>query len=278
MKKEILISIGITILFLGTSINQSIAMDIIKKSSIPLSDGNTLYVGGTGEGNYTRIQDAIDNASNGDTVFVFDDSSPYKEHILVDVSINLIGEERDTTIIVGSEDIETILINADCVRIKGFTISGGRCGIYIDSNNNTITGNNISNNYNGIGAFWYTLTRNNTITGNFISNMHCGLCIYGIINYTINSNTICSNNYSGIDIWHGWNISIQKNNFIKNKRHVKIWGGYDKNILDLNYWDNWIGVRIKLPIFQKFPKIIYGLNPFFNIDWHPAEEPYDIEV
>jgi hypothetical protein len=31
---------------------------------------NTLYVGGNGQGNYTRIQDAINNASYGDTVFV----------------------------------------------------------------------------------------------------------------------------------------------------------------------------------------------------------------
>jgi len=34
-------------------------------------NGNTLYVGGSGPNNYTKIQDAIDNASNGDTVFVY---------------------------------------------------------------------------------------------------------------------------------------------------------------------------------------------------------------
>ena len=42
-----------------------------------LSSGNTLYVGGSGEGNYSKIQDAINGASDGDTVFVYDDSSPY---------------------------------------------------------------------------------------------------------------------------------------------------------------------------------------------------------
>jgi len=30
---------------------------------------NILYVGGSGEGNYSSIQDAIDNASDGDTIF-----------------------------------------------------------------------------------------------------------------------------------------------------------------------------------------------------------------
>jgi hypothetical protein len=39
----------------------------------PLTRGKTLYVGGSGEGNYTKIQDAIDNASKGDTVFVYDE-------------------------------------------------------------------------------------------------------------------------------------------------------------------------------------------------------------
>jgi hypothetical protein len=45
-----------------------------------------LYVGGTGEGNYSRIQDAIDDAVDGDTVFVYDDSSPYYEHIRINKS------------------------------------------------------------------------------------------------------------------------------------------------------------------------------------------------
>ncbi|RLF42667.1 MAG: hypothetical protein DRN17_07450, partial [Thermoplasmata archaeon] len=44
-----------------------------------INDGNTLYVGGSGEGNYSSIQDAVDNASNGDTIYVYDDSSPYYE-------------------------------------------------------------------------------------------------------------------------------------------------------------------------------------------------------
>ena len=50
-----------------------------EKSSPASFDGNTLYVGGLGPGNYTTIQAAIDDASDGDTVFVYDDSSPYYE-------------------------------------------------------------------------------------------------------------------------------------------------------------------------------------------------------
>jgi len=51
-----------------------------------------LYVGGSVPNNYTTIQSAIDDAVDGDTVFVYDDSSPYREHLLIETSINLLGE------------------------------------------------------------------------------------------------------------------------------------------------------------------------------------------
>ena len=41
------------------------------KPSLATSSGNWLYVGGSGPGNYSVIQDAVDNASDGDTVYVY---------------------------------------------------------------------------------------------------------------------------------------------------------------------------------------------------------------
>ena len=63
--------------------------------------GNILYVGGGGPNNFTKIQYAIDNATFGDTVFVY--SGTYYENIEVDRSITLIGENSATTIIDGSD-------------------------------------------------------------------------------------------------------------------------------------------------------------------------------
>src|SRR4030042_2566389 len=65
--------------------------------SKPLNNGNWFYVGGSGPNNYSRIQDAIDNASNGDTVYVF--NGTYYERLAIYSEINLIGENRDNTII-----------------------------------------------------------------------------------------------------------------------------------------------------------------------------------
>jgi len=99
MKK--LLVVGVIVLFLGVAISSTTGIYLEKQSIKPLSSGNILYVGGSGSNNYTKIQDAIDNASDGDTVYVYDDSSPYNESINVSQSISLIGENRETTVIHG---------------------------------------------------------------------------------------------------------------------------------------------------------------------------------
>ncbi|UCG69472.1 MAG: hypothetical protein JSV09_00145, partial [Thermoplasmata archaeon] len=43
----------------------------ITTNFIPKAKGEVLYVGGSGGGNYSKIEDAIEAANPGDTVFVF---------------------------------------------------------------------------------------------------------------------------------------------------------------------------------------------------------------
>jgi len=83
------LAVGIILLFVGVTIAPAIAQNTEKSQS---SRGDWLYVGGSGLGNYSKIQDAIDNASDEDTVFVYDDSSPYYENLEIDKSIKLLGE------------------------------------------------------------------------------------------------------------------------------------------------------------------------------------------
>ncbi|MCX6663941.1 MAG: hypothetical protein NTZ75_06800, partial [Euryarchaeota archaeon] len=89
-----------------------------KDRSFMMKDVHILYVGGLNPGNYSKIQDAIDNASDGDTVFVYDDSAPYYENIAITVSIHLIGENRNTTSIEGWNNVVSIFV--DGVTVSGF--------------------------------------------------------------------------------------------------------------------------------------------------------------
>jgi pectin methylesterase-like acyl-CoA thioesterase len=90
------LTIGIILLFILTAIIPSAAQKI-ENAPVPTPGGKWLYVGGNGPGNYTKIQDAIDNASSGDTVFVY--HGTYYEQLRIDIPIRLIGESKNDTII-----------------------------------------------------------------------------------------------------------------------------------------------------------------------------------
>jgi len=130
MKKK-LIGIFLCMLMISTvlPVSGNIEIDV---NVIQVSLGNTFYVGGSGPNNFTKIQDAVDNASNGDTVFVYDDSSPYYERVQISTSINLTGEDRETTIVDAYGGGDVIFISCDNVRIFEFTLQNGSYGIRID--------------------------------------------------------------------------------------------------------------------------------------------------
>ena len=227
MKFKKILIIWIIFLFLGTVINPSVAIKNIKNQSFPISSGNTLYVGGTEEGNYTHIQDAIDNATEGNTVFVYDDSSPYNEYLLIDKSINLVGEIKWRTIIKGDDEIEQhiIRITADGVNINGFTIQDCAFlgefygGIMVYSDNNSIYGNILTNNPRNL---WFKSSSNNKIYNNIISKSKRdgpGIKLAGGRNNEI-FNNIISEVGIGIDILESSSNSIYKNNISKT-----IWDG-----------------------------------------------------
>lgn len=108
------------------------SMSLISIPGNLLKNNNDIfYVGGNGPGNYTLIQDAIDNTSDGDTVYVF--PGIYFEHLTINTSITLIGEEPDTTIIDGDESYEktTVRIYADKTVITGFTMQRSIFGVIV---------------------------------------------------------------------------------------------------------------------------------------------------
>ena len=189
--------------------------------------GNILYVGGDGPGNYTKIQDAIDNASDGDAVFVYDDSSPYYENVVVDKSINLFGENRDTTVIDGGGSGDVVHVSADWVNISGFKIrnSGSSwyyAGIEIRSKYNIISGNNITSNYHGITI---VDKQYNVIIGNIIQKNSQNIYMTGAKRTNISHNNITKSPNYGI-IARLSEATIYDNNIKNNRVGVHLDGNW----------------------------------------------------
>jgi hypothetical protein len=191
------------------SINSIAQIVQTSNETVPtIHNDRILYVGGSGPGNYSTIQGAIEDANDSDTVFVYDDSSPYLEEIVIRTSINLIGEDKNTTIIDGGYQI--IKIYKDSVMVKNFTIINGREGIRIEYHNNIIISNNIfGNNYQDISIVKGNniLIQNNILTGN--QNCYFGFWVWGQ-NISIVGNKILG--YYGECIV----INTEGNNYIKN--------------------------------------------------------------
>jgi parallel beta-helix repeat protein len=142
------------------------------------SSNKILNVGGNGPNNYSRIQDAIDNASDGDTIFVY--SGTYSENLEITVSIVLVGECKDTTIIDGSNQDTVVDIKQPHVQVRGFTIVNSgtgfhQAGISACTDENDILDTIISNNSIGVLVAYYHL--NNKITYCYFHNNTEGIFI-----------------------------------------------------------------------------------------------------
>ncbi|MCW4033829.1 MAG: pectinesterase family protein, partial [Candidatus Bathyarchaeota archaeon] len=115
------------------------------------AESNTIVV----PDDYSTIQEAINNASDGDTVFV--KAGTYYEALVIETSISLVGEDSASTVIDGSNSSVTdvVQVKADNVTVSGFTIrnsSGAKyyekAGVYVEfSSGANISGNIIMDNY-----------------------------------------------------------------------------------------------------------------------------------
>jgi parallel beta-helix repeat protein len=214
MKKGIICVLVCMLMILCSAI-PILATTVTKKTSQPLIRGNILYVGGTGPGNYSTIQEGIDAATLGDTVFVFDDSSPYYENIIIDKPITVIGENRDTTIIDGGMVGDVVKITVNTIDFSGFTVRNSQqpdyyAAIYISASDVTIHDCNIYN--SSFGVYMEAAGAHNSISNNHIENNHVG--IQAVKRCSILGN-ILKNNNDGVRA-EGRFIEIQQNIFIDN--------------------------------------------------------------
>jgi parallel beta-helix repeat protein len=263
---------------------------------------------------YGSIQEAIDapETLNGHTILV--ESGVYYEHLIVDKSLILVGENYDVTI--DGNNVGTVLsINASNVRISNFNIvnsgpgwydsgvringdSASKCnitgntircttGIYLASTGSTfsdciLSNNTIMGNGGGAGIYMIFFPNGNLIDNNRIMNHSAGIMIYSSSN-TISGNTITDNAF-GITIPHDGNRNrIFHNKLINNSQQVG-YAGVDSNWDDGypsggNYWSDYNGSDLYLGPYQNITGSDgIGDAPYVidasNTDKYPLMEPF----
>ena len=172
-------------------------------TSNPQSMGRgILYVGGAGPGNYTSIQEAIDNSTSGDTIFVY--NGTYNENVDTKLKkVSLIGEDRDITIINGQTTNPVVRIGMSDTSIEGFTLMGNSDETIVLvaglSENVFITNNLIKDGLYGIDL---TVTTSMvTISDNTImDHTYIGIQLKTSTYNLIKGNIIQNNGAQGIDL------------------------------------------------------------------------------
>ena len=143
-----------------------------------VDDGYNENTQGWGETRFDNIADGIDAVADSGTVFVY--SGTYYENLVIDKPVNIIGESKHTTKIIGNGNGDVIKLY-DEVTISGFTIensgnSQNAAGIKIYSQMNIIKDNTITENNFGIKTEAYGSNRpeeNIFNRNNFINNNQC---------------------------------------------------------------------------------------------------------
>ncbi len=181
----------------------------------------TITVDGSGGADYTKIQEAVDNANDTDTVIVH--SGIYSENILINKPLTLKPADNNSNIIIKATNSSNYIfhIRSSNTSITGFNLTGEtgsklRSGIYLDNVKHCqISGNSISNVKDGI---LLSSSRENNIEGNSLySNGLHGINISGSDNNIISKNRVFSNRYgiivesSNSNLISGNNASLNEN-------------------------------------------------------------------
>lgn len=163
---------------------------------------------------YRKIQWAIGNATEGDTVFVR--AGIYNENLTITKSLKLIGENKGTTIIDTNGGWHVIHVKANNVHVSGFTIQNSQSyfGIYLDMKNGAvIKGNVVKGNQLGIFVYY---SASNVIIDNLVTSNQYGVRVFSSSGNIIADNIITSTRSYAIDLYGGSRLNRVYGNAILN--------------------------------------------------------------
>ncbi|MFV9677774.1 MAG: right-handed parallel beta-helix repeat-containing protein [Methanosarcinales archaeon] len=204
---------------------------------------------GTFNASGTPIQLAINNASVGDTVYVYNGS--YNVNVNVDKRLTLRGEGADVvTVTAKSAGDHVFEVSADSVNISGFNVTGATdentAGIYIHENKVrcNISNNTVSNNNRGI---YLHSSSNNTLMRNRVARNEDGIYLRSAGCNNITCNWVHYNTRAGFNLTGGsTDNKISYNNIVANGEHQVNgsyqWQFYNDQTEEVDAAHNWWGM------------------------------------
>lgn len=170
----------------------------INEVGVEASDAHPVHNIDTGL-NYTSIQSAISapETSSGHTVRV--EAGTYREEILVDKSLAIIGEGRNVTVIEGGGGI-VVHVTANDVLVSGFAVKNGFVGIYLDHSKNSTVLKNTVTNVTSYYAVYASYSDDLTIDQNIVGpNSASGILVTNSLDFRVSQNTVHNNAHYGIN-------------------------------------------------------------------------------
>jgi parallel beta-helix repeat protein len=180
----------------------------------------TIYVP---EGGNQTIQQAVDNATEGDEIVVRAAYTGTKENVDINLPRLTIRSETGYVTVEAADPSDHVFhVKADYTKITGFTVTGTYdaeysypAGIYLDQVNHCEISNNSANN-NFYGIYLYAST-DNTISGNGASSNANGIYLSRSGTNTISGNSAHSNNNYGIYLYASSDNIVSDNSANSNK-------------------------------------------------------------
>ena len=200
-------------LFLTSTLTLALRIQLVK------SQPRTWTVDDDGTADFHTIQEAINAANDGDTIYVH--NGTYYENIVVNKTVSLVGENRSNTIIDGNEtlaEMGVVWLQSDNSSITGFTIRNGGYGIRV------------------LGSYGYSPKyTGHMIEDNYIvENFYGGIFLKACANNTVSNNIIANNTLFGIHLHHAGNNMLINNTVVNNGHGIDFYGNSNDNILRNN--------------------------------------------
>lgn len=213
-----------------------------------------ISVGGNGTGNYSSIQTAVDNASAGDTIYVY--NGTYEENPIIDTSIVLIGENKHGTIITGDGNKFVVTLTADHIMLSGFTITNSQkkypfAGLYINSDFNTISDTILTENYYGI-QLGYEACHNRILNNTIFHNRQCGIYFNHASDNILIGNFVSDHPVNGFGLYEFSNTNRIINNTFSHNRYsgVNIRESYQNQVIGNTFIQDEVGLHTPSPEYQ----------------------------